>query len=166
MAASLPPVPARISTIASRFSFASGGNNAVCKSRSNSLTRFSKPGISSSAMAAISTSRELESSRLRWMRRSKSMIAIPKALGIEIVRRNGERAGQLSFFTRAHGLGAAVTLGEFLDATGGVDEFLLAREKRMAGGADTDSNVALSRTGVIHRAARANDVSLVIFWMN
>jgi len=94
------------------------------------------------------------------------MIAIPKALGIEIVRRNGERAGQLSFFTRAHGLGAAVTLGEFLNATGGIDKFLFAGEKRMTSGANTDSNVALGRAGVIHRAARANDIGLVILWMN
>ena len=80
--------------------------------------------------------------------------------------RHRRYSSQLSFFARAHSFGAAVALGEFFDATGGVDEFLLAGEKRMAGGADTDSNVAPGRAGVIHRAARANDVGLVILWMN
>ena len=83
-----------------------------------------------------------------------------------IVRLNGERASQLTFFGRAHGFGAAVTLGEFLNATGGIDKLLFAGEKRMAGRADTDSNVAPGRAGVIHRAARANDVGLVVFWVN
>ena len=64
------------------------------------------------------------------------------------------------------GFGAAVALGEFFNATGGVDKFLFAGEKRMAGRADTDSNVAPGRAGVIHRAARANDVGLVILWVN
>ena len=92
---------------------------------------------------------------------------IPKAFGIRIVRRErGERARQLTLFTRARGFGAAVALGEFFDAAGRVHKFLFAGEKRMAGGADTDSNVAPGRAGVIHRAARANDVGLVVFWMN
>ena len=75
-------------------------------------------------------------------------------------------AFQLSFLGRAHGFGAAVALGEFFNATGRVDEFLLAGEKRMTSGADTDSNVALGRAGVIHRAARANDIGLRIFRVN
>jgi len=73
---------------------------------------------------------------------------------------------QLSFLARARGLRAAVTLRELLNATGSIDKFLLAGEKRMAGRADTDSNVAPGRAGLINRAARANDVGLVIFWVN
>jgi len=72
---------------------------------------------------------------------------------------------QLTFFG-AGGLGAAVALGEFLNPPGGIDKLLLTGEKRMTSSADTDSNVAASRAGVINRAARANDVGLVIFWMN
>ena len=94
------------------------------------------------------------------------MVVTPKTFGVGIVRRRGERAVQLSFFARADSFGAAVTLGEFLNSTCGVDEFLLAGKKRMAGRANTDSNVAPGRAGVIHRAARANDVGLVIFWMD
>ena len=94
------------------------------------------------------------------------MIVTPKAFGVGIVRRRGERAVQLTFFGHARSFGAAVALGEFLNAAGGVDKLLFAGEKRMAGGADTDSNVAPGRAGVIHRAARANDVGLVIFWMD
>jgi len=75
-------------------------------------------------------------------------------------------ARQLTLFTRARGSGAAVTLGEFFHATGRIDELLLAGEKRMTSGADTDSNVAPGRAGLIDRAARANHVGLVIFWMN
>ena len=72
---------------------------------------------------------------------------------------------QLSF-TRASGLGAAVAAGEFFHAPGGVDEFLLASEKRMAGGADADFNVSFGRASVINRAARANDIGLLIIGMN
>src|SRR5438477_557404 len=100
------------------------------------------------------------------MRGSKSMVVTPKTFGVGIVRRRGERAVQLSFFARTHSFGAAVTLGEFLNSTCGVDEFLLAGKKRMAGRANTDSNVAPGRAGVIHRAARANDIGLRIFWVN
>ena len=78
-----------------------------------------------------------------------------------------ERGGyrQLSF-ARASGLGAAVAAGELFHAPGGVDEFLLASEKRMAGGADADSNVSFGRASVINRAARANDIGLLIIGMN
>jgi hypothetical protein len=86
--------------------------------------------------------------------------------GVEIVRRNGERAGQLTFLACSRGFGAAVALGEFFHAAGRVHEFLFAGEKRMTSGANTDSNVAASRAGVIHRAARANHVGLMIFWMD
>ena len=72
---------------------------------------------------------------------------------------------QLSF-TRTSGFGAAVAAGEFFHAPGGVDEFLLASEKRMAGGADADFNVSFGRASVINRAARANDIGRLIIGMN
>ena len=73
---------------------------------------------------------------------------------------------QLTFFARARSFGAAVALGEFFDATGRVDEFLLTGEKRMTSSANTDSNVTARRARVIDRSARANDICLVIFWVN
>jgi hypothetical protein len=72
---------------------------------------------------------------------------------------------QLSF-TRTSGLGAAVAAGEFFHTSGSVDEFLLASEKRMAGGADADSNILFGRAGVINRAAGANHIGLLIIGMN
>src|SRR5437588_3135734 len=104
------------------------------------------------------------------MRRSKSMVVCSHgALSpcLETPRLSeAATAVQLTFFARARSLGAAVALGEFFNATGRVHEFLFAGEKRMTSSADTDSNVANGRAGVIHRAARANDVGLVIFWVN
>jgi hypothetical protein len=73
---------------------------------------------------------------------------------------------QLSFFAAARGLGTAVTTGEFLDPAGGIDEFLFAGEKRMTTGADADFNITPRRPRVINRAARADDIGLVIFRMN
>jgi len=67
---------------------------------------------------------------------------------------------------RACGLGATVTARKFLHASGGIDEFLFAREKRMAGGADADFNVSFGRAGMINRAARTNDIGLLIIRMN
>jgi hypothetical protein len=94
------------------------------------------------------------------------MAVAPKAFGEKCVRR-GEREGiQLTFFARTHGPSAAVALGEFFDTSGRIDEFLFAGEKRMTSGADTDSNVAASRAGMINRAARATHVGFVIFWMD
>jgi len=90
----------------------------------------------------------------------------PKAFGAGIVRQNGERVGQLTCLAHARSLRAAIALREFFDATGGVDEFLFAGKKRMAGGADPDFNVSFSRAGVINRAARANDIGLLIIGMN
>jgi len=75
-------------------------------------------------------------------------------------------AVQLTFFARARSFGAAVALGEFFHATGRVHEFLFAGEKWMTSGADTDSNVATRRAGVIDRAARASDICLMVFWVN
>jgi hypothetical protein len=94
------------------------------------------------------------------------MGAIPNGTGKEIVRRDGERAGQLTFFARPRGPGAAVAFREFFHATGGIDKLLLAGEKWMAGGANTDSNVTTGRAGLVNRAARANHIGLVVFWMN
>ena|SRR5436309_13779312 len=75
-------------------------------------------------------------------------------------------AVQLTFFDRAHGFGAAVTLGEFFDATGRVHEFLLAGKKRMTSGADTDSDVSTRRARLVDRAARTDDICLLILWVN
>jgi hypothetical protein len=75
-------------------------------------------------------------------------------------------ATQLSFLLSPRGFGAAVTAGEFFHASGGIDELLFAGEKWMASGTNTDLNITTRRAGVIDRAARADDVGLVIFWMN
>jgi hypothetical protein len=75
-------------------------------------------------------------------------------------------ATQLSFLLSPRGFGAAVTACEFFHAPGGIDELLFAGEKWMASGTNTDLNIATRRPGVIHRAARTNDVGLVILWMN
>ena len=85
----------------------------------------------------------------------------PNALEVAV-----ENENQLSFLDRTHRLGAAVAAREFLDAARGIDELLLAGEKRMAGGTDADSNVSFGRASVINRAARANDVGLLIIRMN
>jgi len=81
-------------------------------------------------------------------------------------RDHGGKQNQLSFLADARGFGAAVTARELLDATRCIDEFLFAGEKRMTSGANTDSNVATGRAGVIDRTARASDICLVIFWVN
>ena len=94
------------------------------------------------------------------------MAVAPKAFGEKCVRRGERERIQLTFFARTHGFGAAVALGEFFNATGGIHEFLFAGEKRMTSGADTDSNITARRACVIDRATRANDICLVIFWMN
>jgi len=75
-------------------------------------------------------------------------------------------ATQLSFLVSPRGFGAAVTACEFFHAPGSIDELLFAGEKWMASGANTDLNIATRRAGVIHRAARADDVGLVVLWMN
>jgi len=85
--------------------------------------------------------------------------------GEECVRR-GERYGRELTLRGPRGFGAAVTPGEFFHASGGIDELLFAGEKWMASGTNTDLNIATRRAGVIHRAARTDDVGLVILWMN
>ena len=61
---------------------------------------------------------------------------------------------------------AAVTARKFLDPSGGIDKFLFPCEKRMAGSTDADFNIGASRAGVIDRAARTDDIGLVILGMN
>ena len=75
---------------------------------------------------------------------------------------------QLSFSRSAgaNGLGAAIAPREFLHAPGCIDELLFPGEKRMARRADADFNVPLGRARVIDSAASADDIGLVIFWMN
>jgi hypothetical protein len=73
---------------------------------------------------------------------------------------------ELSFFLGAGSLRAAVTTGKFLDPTCGIDKLLFTGEKRMTSGTDADLNIATRGAGVIHRAACAHHISLVIFWMN
>src|SRR6266516_5699289 len=102
------------------------------------------------------------------MRRSKSMIVV--AVAVSAVGAGGARRGERLYIqlslARAGGLGAAVTTREFFHAPSGVDEFLFAGKKRMAGGTDADFNVSFGRAGVINHAARANDVGLLIIGMN
>jgi len=81
--------------------------------------------------------------------------------------RHGKRlCNQLSFFLSPRGFGATVTAGKFFHATGGINKLLFAGEKWMTSGANTDLNIATSGAGVIDRAACANNIGLVIFWMD
>ena len=66
----------------------------------------------------------------------------------------------------AGGLGATVATRKFFHAAGGIDKFLFAGEKRMAGGTDADFNVSFGRASVINRSARANHIGLLIIGMN
>ena len=72
----------------------------------------------------------------------------------------------LSFLRRPGSLGAAVAARELLNTTGRVDELLFSGEKRMASGADADSNIRARRTGVIGRTARADDIGFLIIRMD
>jgi hypothetical protein len=75
---------------------------------------------------------------------------------------------ELSFSRRggASGLGAAIAPRKFLHASGSIDELLFPGEKRMARRANADFNVPLGRARVIDSAASADDIGLVILWMN
>src|SRR5437764_10888208 len=132
-----------------------------------SLARFR---FSKSAGSAISRSSSVKRSRLRSTRELKSMgVLWPRSL---IAEGPGStipaKTNQLSFSRRAgtRGLGAAVAPGEFLHPPGRIDELLFAGEKRMARRANADFNVPLGRARVIDSAASANDIGLVILWMN
>ena len=79
----------------------------------------------------------------------------------------GERLyNQLSFLFDASSFGAAVTAGKFLDPARSIDKLLFAGEKGMTSGTNADLNIATRGTSVIHRAACAYHIGLVIFWMN
>ncbi len=86
--------------------------------------------------------------------------------GLNAFRSASRKTNQLSFLASARGFDAAVSLGEFLDAPGGIDELLFASEKRMTSGTNTDLNIPPRGTGMIHRPARTNDIGLVILWMD
>jgi hypothetical protein len=73
---------------------------------------------------------------------------------------------QLSFFRRPRGFRATVTAGKFFHAPGGIYKLLFAGEKWMTSSTNTDLDIAASRAGVIHHAACANNIGLVIFWMD
>jgi hypothetical protein len=73
---------------------------------------------------------------------------------------------QLSFFLSPSGFRATVTAGKFFHAPGGIHKLLFAGEKWMTSSTNTDLDIATSRAGVVHRAARANHICLVIFWMD
>jgi hypothetical protein len=75
---------------------------------------------------------------------------------------------ELSFSRRAgpSSFGAAVTARKFFHAPRSIDELLFPGEKRMARRADADFNVPLGRARVIDSAASADDIGLVILWMN
>jgi hypothetical protein len=87
-------------------------------------------------------------------------LVTPDAFGAECARRGERYTSQLSFLDGASRFGAAVTAREFLNPAGGVDEFLFAREKRVASGTNTDLNIAARRTGMINRPARAANIGL------
>ena len=94
------------------------------------------------------------------------MDVAPKAFGVRPGPTSPATTAQLTFFGGPRRLGAAVTTCEFLDPAGGIDEFLFAGEKRMTSSTNADFNIVPRRAGMIHRATRANDVGLVILWMN
>ena len=81
-------------------------------------------------------------------------------------RHSGAATVQLTFLLSPRSFGAAVTSGKFFHPPGGIHKFLFACEKWMTSRANTDLNIATSGAGVIHRAACAHHISLVIFWMN
>src|SRR5207249_10016795 len=102
------------------------------------------------------------------MRGSKSIgrfVAAALCRRVDAPRQSGAATFQLSLAS-AGGLGATVTTREFFHAPGGIDKFLFAGEKRMAGGTDADFNVSIGRASVINRAARTNDVDLLIIGTN
>jgi hypothetical protein len=79
----------------------------------------------------------------------------------------GERLyNELSFLLGARGFGAAIASRELFHAPSRIDKFLFAGEKGMTSGTNADLNIATRRAGVIYHAARAYDISLVVFWMN
>ena len=72
----------------------------------------------------------------------------------------------LSFLVCPRGFSAAVAAREFFDTPGGIDELLLAGEKWMTSSTNTDLNIPTRRAGAIDRAARADNIGIVVLWMN
>jgi hypothetical protein len=61
----------------------------------------------------------------------------------------------------------AIALVEAIDASGGVDQLLLAGKERVASGADFDVQVALFGRARLERlAASAGNCDIDVFWMN
>ena len=60
----------------------------------------------------------------------------------------------------------AETLLEAIDATAGVNQLLLAREERMAFGADFNADVLFGRTGFNHFAASTRNSGLLVVGMD
>ena len=60
----------------------------------------------------------------------------------------------------------AVLLTEALDASGGIDELLLAREKRVALGADVGVDLRLSGSGLVRISASTPNGGRSVNWMN
>lgn len=86
---------------------------------------------------------------------------------IHACRANGLLSSiQLSLLAGACGFCAAVTASEFLHPAGGIDEFLFAGEKRMAGGTDADFNIPFGRARVINRAAGTGHIGCLVIGMN
>ena len=81
-------------------------------------------------------------------------------------RKHSGLYNELSLLLGAGGFGATVAASKFLDPACGIDKLLLAREKGMTSGTNADLNIATRGASVIHRAACAHHISLVIFWMN
>jgi hypothetical protein len=82
-----------------------------------------------------------------------------------------ENTGSLLLFLAGRGgglgsLGLGGALLEFVHATGGIHEFLLAGVKRMADVANADDDYRLGGAGRDHVAAGATDFRVHIFWMN
>src|SRR5437868_11211990 len=131
-----------------------------------SLARFR---LSKRAGSAVSRSSSAKRSRLRSTRELKSIGVDATFRPHGINASHSEAATEsLSFPGRAGpgGLGATIAPREFFHASRRVDELLFPGEKRMARRADADFNVPLGRACVIDSAASADDIGLVILWMN
>jgi hypothetical protein len=72
----------------------------------------------------------------------------------------------LSFLDGPSRFRAAVAAREFFNAASRIDKLLFTGEKRMASGADADSNVRTCRAGMVDRTARTDDVAFLIIRMN